>query len=55
MDTSGQNNKCRHMGGPYDKVHLDHNSSPYNLFNLMMSEEFKGVILQECKNIRAAM
>ena len=28
MDTSGHNTKRHRMGGPYDHVDLDHNSSP---------------------------
>ena len=43
------------MGGTYTHVHLDHNSSPYNLFNLMMSEDFRIGILQEYTNTRAEM
>ena len=53
MDTSGHNTKPHHMGGTSDHVHLDHNSSPYDVFNLMMSEEFRSSILQECMNMRA--
>ena len=43
------------MGGPSDHVNLDHNSSQYDFFNLMMSEEFRIGILQECTNMRAEM
>ena len=43
------------MGGTYTHVHLDHNSSPYNFFNLMMSEDFRIGILQEYTNTGAEM
>ena len=43
------------MGGPSSHVHLHHNSSPYNFFNLMMSEEFGSAIFQECTNMGTAM
>ena len=47
MDTSGYKTKRHHIGGTSANVHLYHNSSPYNLFNLIMSEEFRSSILQE--------
>ena len=45
MDTSGHKNKSHHMGGPSSRVHLDHKSSPCNLFNLRMSDQFRSGIL----------
>ena len=55
MDTSGHKTKRNHVCGPSYHVHLDHNSSPYAFFKLMMIEEFRSVILQECTNMIAAM
>ena len=55
IDTSGQNTKRHHMVGPSAHVHLDHNPSPCNFFNLMMGDEFRSVIWQECTNMRAEM
>ena len=55
METSGHKTKRRHMGGTSTHVHSDHNYSPYDFFNLMMSEEFSSGIFQECMNMRAAM
>ena len=43
------------MGGPSAHVNLYHNSLPYDLFNLMMSDEFMSGIFKECTNMRAAM
>ena len=53
VDTSGHKTKRHHMGGPSAHVQLDHNSSPYDFFTLMMSEEFRRSILQGCTSIRA--
>ena len=47
--------KPHHMGGPSAHVHLDHNSSPYDLSNLMISEEFRSCIFQECTHVRSAV
>ena len=55
MDTLVHKTKIHHMVGPSARVRLDHNSSPYDFFNLIMSEEFRSVILQECKNTISAM
>ena len=55
MDTSGHKTKRHHMAGPSLKVHLNHNSSPYNFLNLIISEEFRSIIFQECTNMRASM
>ena len=55
MDTSVHKTKRHHMAGTSANVHLDHNSSQYDLFNLIMSEEFRRGILRECTNMRASM
>ena len=55
MDNPRHNTKRHHISGTSAHVHLDHNSSPYNFFNLMVIEKFRSGILQECTNIRAEM
>ena len=55
MDSSVQNTKRHHMGGPDAHVNLYHNSTQLIFFSLMMSEEFRSNIFQECMNMRAAM
>ena len=55
MENLGYKTKRHHMGGPSSHVHLDHNYSLYDLFNLMMSGEFRSGILQEWMNMRVAM
>ena len=45
MDTSCHKTKRHHMDGPSARVHLDNNSSRYNLFNLIranMRSEMEG-------------
>ena len=49
METSGHMNNRHYMGGSSDHVNLDHNYSPYNSFDLMMSKEFGAVF---CRNSR---
>ena len=55
MDTSGHYTKLHHMGGDSSHVHLDHNYSLHNFFNLMSSDDFRSGILCECTNMRAEM
>ena len=55
MDTSGNNTNHHNMGGPSAHMNLDHNYSPYDFFKLMMSEDLRSGILQECINMRAEM
>ena len=55
MDTLGHKNNSHNMGWPSVHFHLDHNSLPYDFFNLMMSEDFGRGILQEFTNTRASM
>ena len=43
------------MGGPSAHLNLDHNFSPYDIFKLMMSEDFRSGIFQESTNKRAKM
>ena len=47
MDNSGHKNKRNHMRGPSTHVYLYHKPQPYNLFNLMMIEEFSRGIWKE--------
>ena len=54
MVTTGHKTKRNRMVGTSAYVILDHNSSPYNLFNLMISEDLRRSILKECTNTRAA-
>ena len=46
METLGHKTNIHHMDGNYARVYLYHNSLPYDVFNLMMSEEFRSGILQ---------
>ena len=55
MDTSGHYTKLHHMGGDSSHVHLYHNYSLNNFFNLMSSDDFRSGILCECTNMRAEM
>ena len=55
MENSGHRTNCNHMGGTYAYMHLYHNSSPYDFFNLMTSEDLRSVILKEFTNKISAM
>ena len=55
MYTAGHNTKSIHMVGPSPHVNLYYNSSPYDFFNLVMSELFRSGFLQECTNMRESM
>ena len=47
MENSVHKTKRNHMSGNSAHVYLNHNSSPYDLFNLIMSEDFWSGIFQE--------
>ena len=54
MENSVHKTKRNHMSGNSAHVYLNHNSSPYDLFNLIMSEDFRSGIFQEWTNMRSA-
>ena len=46
MDTSDNKTKHHYTSGPSTHLHLYHNSSTHNLFNLVMGEELRSGIFQ---------
>ena len=55
MDTLGHKIKRHIIVGTSAHVHFYNNPSPYDFFNLIISEEFLRGILQEFMNMIAAM